>query len=175
MAILELIKLANHLDSIAHIKEANYLDFLIRKFSSDDNETSAIDWLQRGLDVIGLYPGLGEPADVVNAAISAGRDDIEGAVLSIISAIPTVGDLIGKGAKVVIYGARSAGFTETVTETAQDVLKVMAENPEIVKQLEDILKDIDRQIAEKSDPKGAVLYKTWSESILPQIVEAANK
>jgi hypothetical protein len=54
------------------------------------------------LDFIGLIPGWGEWADVLNAAIHAKEGNYLLASLSAISVIPVVGDAIGKGGKVTL-------------------------------------------------------------------------
>ena len=62
----------------------------------------AIDWMQGGLDIIGLVPGIGEAADGLNAAISLARGNPIEAVLSGISMIPVGGDVVGKSGKVLL-------------------------------------------------------------------------
>jgi hypothetical protein len=52
------------------------------------------------LDVLGLVPGIGEGADLANAAWLAAEGDYLGAGLSVLSMIPVVGDVLGKGGKV---------------------------------------------------------------------------
>lgn len=52
------------------------------------------------LDVLGLVPVLGEPADLANAAWHAAEGNYLDAGLSLISVIPVVGDVIGKGGKL---------------------------------------------------------------------------
>ncbi len=51
------------------------------------------------LDVVGLVPGLGEPADLANALWYAKNGDNFSAVLSLVSLVPEIGDAIGKGIK----------------------------------------------------------------------------
>lgn len=51
------------------------------------------------LDVIGLLPGPGELADFANAMWYAREGEYLNSAFSLISMIPEVGDLIGKGAK----------------------------------------------------------------------------
>lgn len=66
-----------------------------------------LDALQFGLDLAGLIPGLGEPFDLINAGISAGRGDYIGASLSLAAAVPIVGmaATAGKGArKAIVIG-----------------------------------------------------------------------
>lgn len=52
------------------------------------------------LDVIGIIPGLGEAADLTNAAWYAAEGNYLDAGLSVISMVPVVGDIIGKGGKI---------------------------------------------------------------------------
>lgn len=53
------------------------------------------------LDVAGLIPIVGEPADLANAAWYAAEGQHLEAGLSLISMIPVVGDAIGKGGKIL--------------------------------------------------------------------------
>tara|TARA_Y100000310_G_scaffold99048_1_gene96821 strand:- start:314 stop:1096 length:783 start_codon:yes stop_codon:yes gene_type:complete len=59
------------------------------------------------LDVVGLVPGLGEFADLANAIDYAKKGDYLFAALSLISMVPAVGDLIGKGGKIGAWIAKS--------------------------------------------------------------------
>jgi hypothetical protein len=52
------------------------------------------------LDIAGLIPGVGEAADLANAAWYAAEGDYLNAGLSLVSVIPVVGDVIGKGGKL---------------------------------------------------------------------------
>jgi hypothetical protein len=52
------------------------------------------------LDVAGLVPGIGEAADLANAAWYTAKGDYLNAGLSLLSVIPVVGDVIGKGGKL---------------------------------------------------------------------------
>lgn len=62
------------------------------------------------LDLIGLIPGAGEFADAANALWYAKEGQYLMAGLSLISVIPEIGDLIGKGGKIAIY-LKEAGNT----------------------------------------------------------------
>lgn len=53
--------------------------------------TKFLDRVQTTLDVIGLAPGAGEPADIINAIISVGRGNWTDAAASGFSALPFVG------------------------------------------------------------------------------------
>lgn len=68
-----------------------------------EKETGALSkTVHTALDVIGLVPGYGEWADVLNAVMHAKEGNYLLASLSAISVIPIVGDAIGKGGKTVI-------------------------------------------------------------------------
>jgi hypothetical protein len=51
------------------------------------------------LDAVGFIPGFGEPADLANALWYAKKGDYFSAVLSLVSLVPEIGDVIGKGTK----------------------------------------------------------------------------
>lgn len=53
------------------------------------------------LDLVGLIPGVGEPADFLNGLTYLKEGNYLFAVLSFISMVPAIGDLIGKGGKVL--------------------------------------------------------------------------
>ena len=60
-----------------------------------------------GLDLVGLLPGFGEAADLANAAWHASKGEYLMAGLSMLSMIPVLGDIIGKGGKVSGYLAKA--------------------------------------------------------------------
>jgi hypothetical protein len=68
--------------------------------------TKILDGLQTGLDVAGLVPGVGEFADLGNAAISALRGDWIGAGLSLGAAVPFAG-WGATGAKALRKGSQA--------------------------------------------------------------------
>jgi hypothetical protein len=68
-----------------------------------------VDYLQLALDIVGLIPGFGDIADVINAAISFGRgNNVEG-FLSLIGAIPVVGSVIAIPLKALFKTFSKAG------------------------------------------------------------------
>jgi hypothetical protein len=79
-----------------------------------------------GLDVLGFVPGLGEAADVANAAWYVSEAKYLDAGLSLVSVIPVVGDVIGKGGKL----AKRLGG-----DAAQKLLQAL-ERVDVVKFLE---------------------------------------
>jgi hypothetical protein len=60
-------------------------------------ELSKLDALQMLLDVIGLIPGFGAPADILNAVISGARGDWLGAGLSVVGVVPVAGEAATAG------------------------------------------------------------------------------
>ena len=60
------------------------------------------------LDVAGLFPGIGEGADVINAIDLAKQGDYIGAAFSLISMVPAAGDIIGKGGRLAMLGSKGA-------------------------------------------------------------------
>lgn len=71
------------------------------------HETRLGDIGHAALDVAGFVPGLGEAADLTNALWYAKEGQYVSAVLSLISMVPEVGDVIGKGFK---YSPRANRF-----------------------------------------------------------------
>jgi len=73
------------------------------KDAGDDSDSGWWSFSDIGhgvLDIAGFVPGYGEAADVANAAWYAGEGEYLDAGLSLISIIPIVGDVIGKGGRV---------------------------------------------------------------------------
>ena len=70
-----------------------------------------VDWLQSGLDVVGLIPGVGEVADGINAVISVARGNYLDMVFSIISMIPAAGDVFGKAGKYLTRALHPLSLT----------------------------------------------------------------
>ena len=73
-------------------------------------QASISDIIHMGLDVLGFIPGLGEAFDAGNMAFYLAEQEYTWALMSLISMIPEVGDVIGKGGKVVEWFL-SKGFT----------------------------------------------------------------
>lgn len=92
-----------------------------------------LDGLQLVLDAAGLFPGLGAIPDLLNAAIYALRGDKANAALSLLAAVPGIGDaatatkLITKSAKAAKTTAKTAKAIEKTTSTT-DMTTVIGEN-----------------------------------------------
>ena len=93
-----------------------------------DKVAAVIDYVQIGLDIIGLIPGLGEIADGLNGLISLARGDYAGAALSFAAMIPFAGwaataGKFGRRAKNVIHVASDA--TRAVTKYGDEAASVV--------------------------------------------------
>jgi hypothetical protein len=67
--------------------------------------------LNVALDLAGLIPGVGEFADAANALLYAKDGKWLLAAFSLISLIPVIGDVIGKGGKLAVWLTKSGGKT----------------------------------------------------------------
>lgn len=103
-------------------------------FESDRPETLLLNEsaLNTVLDIIGLVPGVGEVADLANTAlylkkVSNGENAKMNtllAALSLVSVFPAVGDVIGKGGKVLIAAAKGGKLGKVGGKTAPFMIKV---------------------------------------------------
>ena len=95
---------------------------LLQEFNELDteglNKNSVLDGVQLALDAAGMVPVLGAIPDLINASISVLRGDWVGAGLSIVAAVPGVGDVVG-GAKIAYKGAKIANNVSKVNKTAK--------------------------------------------------------
>jgi hypothetical protein len=81
-------------------------------------ELSRLDALQMLLDVIGLVPGVGAPADILNAIISGARGDWLGAGLSVFGVVP----IAGEGATAAKIAKNADRYAAAVAKVADDML-----------------------------------------------------
>jgi len=78
------------------------------------------------LDIAGLIPGVGEYADVANAALYAKDGKWLFAALSLISVIPVLGDAVGKGGKISMWVAKNfPKGAKAIAKHGPEVLKVI--------------------------------------------------
>jgi hypothetical protein len=124
---------------------------LVRQEMEDDIlEEGAMDWLQGGLDIVGLVPGIGEAADGLNAIVSLGRGNPLEAILSGISMIPAAGDAVGKGGKLVLKLLDPVMDMIKAGDKAADIIKKIG--PEKIKKAKAILELVKDTIV-KYKPK----------------------
>ena len=68
---------------------------------------AVLDGIQTALDLAGFIPGVGAVPDLLNAAIYAARGDMANAGMSVLAAIPGIGDAAA-GAKIAVKGVKAA-------------------------------------------------------------------
>lgn len=68
---------------------------------------SVLDGIQTALDFAGFIPGAGAIPDLLNAAIYAARGDMANAGMSVLAAVPGIGDAAA-GAKIAVKGVKAA-------------------------------------------------------------------
>ena len=83
------------------------------------NSESVLDGIQLALDAAGLAPGVGAIPDLLNASISALRGDWGAAGLSVLAAVPVIGDAAtaAKFAQKGMKAAKAAKKAEKATKT----------------------------------------------------------
>jgi hypothetical protein len=79
---------------------------------------SRLDALQMLLDVVGLIPALGAPADILNAIISGARGDWLGAGLSLFGVVPVAGE----AATAAKIAKNSERYAAAVAKVADEIL-----------------------------------------------------
>ena len=87
---------------------------------------SILDGIQTALDIAGLLPGVGAIPDLTNVAISAFRGDWVGAGISLVAAIPGIGDA-ATATKLVRNGVKSAA-KNAAKDAAKSVAKGVAKD-----------------------------------------------
>ncbi len=105
-----------------------------------------LNTLQKGLDIVGMVPVVGEVADGVNGIIYAARGDKVNAALSFGAMIPVVGNAATAG-KWVNKGAKAA---KGISESAQKANKGLLGNvkEKVNKQVENVKTQIQAKVDE---------------------------
>ena len=104
------------------------------------------------LDALGLIPGPGEAADFTNALWYAKEGEYLNSAFSLISMVPEVGDLIGKGAKNI--KRFSGGATKLIEKIEPFFVKFW---PSVLKAIEKIaewkpyIKELDAAVNKMFD------------------------
>ncbi|WP_253707803.1 RHS repeat-associated core domain-containing protein [Treponema sp. OMZ 799] len=126
---------------------------------SDPDGKDWLDWVQGGLDAIGLIPGVGEFADGINGVISLGRGDYVSAGLSFASMIPIIGDAVGKGGKatkqLVKHSDEIVGLTKQVVKNSDNIATGISKAINRVDDVYDVTKAVT-----KSDNTIKNIYKS---------------
>ena len=131
----------------------------------------AIDWMQGGLDIVGLVPGIGEAADGLNAAISLARGNPIEAVLSGISMVPGAGDVVGKSGKVLL---KMLDPVMPMIKKGDDIAKIAEKiGPDKMEKLEPILSQF-KDVAAKHGSKIQAIFSSVKGADLEGIESAGG-
>ena len=97
-----------------------------------EDKDTLLDGIQMALDLAGFAPGVGAIPDLLNAAIYAVRGDKLNASLSLLAAVPGIGDaaaaakIAGKGVKAIKDVNRTLGINKTVKTLSKNERKAIA-------------------------------------------------
>lgn len=114
-----------------------------------EDKDTLLDGIQMALDLAGFAPGVGAIPDLLNAAIYAVRGDKLNASLSLLAAVPGIGDaaaaakIAGKGVKLA-KSAKKAENTIAGTEKVVDMAKYKAAKKAQRKRLIDESENVKR-------------------------------
>lgn len=134
-----------------------------------------LDKAQMALDAIGIFPLVGEVADVINGVIYLAKGDIKNAGISFISMIPEIGDT-AKGARYLDKASDLLKLGDKVVDLEKSSKKIS----KATKNLD--IKDIDFKIdSKKFNPKVKIdkkiknEIKTEIKSNSSNVIEGAKK
>lgn len=130
------------------------------------NEISLGDIGHFALDVAGAVPGVGEAADLANAALYANKGQYFMAALSAISMVPAVGDVVGKGGKLATLLSKGGRVGEAVVSLKNMISKHLPKikssfsklkrNKYIGKYIDDMLMAVNDFLKTPDDSKEAI-------------------
>ena len=122
----------------------------LREIVKEELQASQSETIDEGLlnitlDLVGLIPGLGEPADIANAVLYAKDGNWLFAGLSLISIIPEIGDAVGKGGKMATwFGKNFPGVASLAAKYGPDLIKV----GKVVKEHKGLIKGVFKKVTE---------------------------
>lgn len=106
------------------------------------------------LDLAGLIPGLGEFADAANAIDYARKGDYLFSALSLISMIPSLGDLIGKGGKLGVWATKSfPKGAKAVSKHGPQVAKAVSQTKQLLVKHKGTIKSLFDKLGEQEQFK----------------------
>lgn len=172
-----LIDLANDLDKKGYSKDADLIDNLIKsgvaglglsKYEKPGQPVST-EGLHILLDLIGLVPGVGEAADLTNAALylADGPSDPKNllfAALSITSMVSGLGD----AAKIIKYGGKLA------PDALASIAKMILENLDTIKTVFSNLKSSSATTLLAKNVKGGSLLAKHSDTMIKSLQDWAK-
>jgi len=113
-------------------------------------EFKLVDVGHFALDIGGLIPGIGEAADLANAALYAARGEFLMAGMSVIAMIPIAGDIVGKGGKLLMQLGKGGKVAKMLKGHMPKIKKVfggLVDNPKLGKYMEKITQSVDDFVA----------------------------
>lgn len=150
----------------------------LRDALPEDAIQLALDIIQSILGILGLNPLFGEPADAIDTAISAARQDWLGAGLGLLCLIPVAGIASGlvailfmKGPRIV-EGINNLSKSKRLLELLRKLLKSISNYcPSFLKgPFDDLVKQIDDILASGSRTLLQELQKTFEELVEAQLL-----
>ena len=157
-----------------------------------DEESSGTEGIHTTLAAAGLIPGIGNVADIIDAALYGLEGDKLGFGLSLLSAIPALG-LVTGGMKIAKGGkaakiAKAQKQQTTMVEKTQEVIKKYGGNPTDPKLVSDITddfmeaaeglvksgKEMDKLLEAGMDFEDALSYTVYKGSLEPKAIKAAK-
>ena len=109
-------------------------------------EFGLVDVGHFALDIGGLIPGVGEAADLANAALYAARGEFLMAAMSVIAMIPVVGDIVGKGGKLLMSMGKGGKVAKMLSKHMPKIKKLfggLADNPKLGKYIDKMTQSVD--------------------------------
>lgn len=171
-------KYERHREHTIMLAESKRIDDLHEISLSDVSDFAKNELPHLALDVAGLVPGFGEGADLANAGLYIKKGEYFMAALSLLSMIPAVGDVVGKGGKFLTKFGDDAGkaskylggLLKKYMPQIQKLLKTLKDNPVVGPHVDDILRAITKYI----DDAAEVGAKAGAETLqrLQQAVKA---
>ena len=104
------------------------------------------DVVDVSLGIGGLLPGVGEIFDVTLAIRHARRGEHLNAVLCLISCIPVIGDVIGKGTMIANFLAKLARYTRTQGRVGRTAAKGITGARNTIQQASPVIINLKRKI-----------------------------
>lgn len=111
---------------------------------SSSNSSSIVEWIQTGLDVVGLIPAVGEVADGINAAIYLANGDYLNAGLITAAMIPFAG-WGATGAKLGVKGMKAFDAARSGMKFLPDIVTKATKNHGHLMKSQRHARNIDRQ------------------------------
>ena len=128
------------------LEEQHRIEVLHKEMANELNEASLAHIGHFALDLGGLIPGFGEAADLANAALYAAKGEFLMAALSVISMIPGIGDVIGKGGKLAMSLGKGGKVAQLLQSQMPKIKKLMgglADNPKVGQYADSMINAVD--------------------------------